>query len=368
MISKMNDKVRVGIVGASTTGWAARSHIPALKLLPQFELTAISTTKMSSAQSAAQKFGAMYAFDSEIDLVNCPEVDLVVVAVKVPLHYQLVKTALEAGKMVYCEWPLGNGTGEAQALAALARAHNVRTFVGLQALALPETRFLQRVITEGLLGEVISSSLIGSGGSWAVVRDEASRYMLDPANGATMLTIPFGHTLAAYTAVLGQYKTVSALLARQRSVISLLTTGEEVPQLTDDQIVVAGRLAGGTVSVIHYRSGVSAGTNLLWEINGTKGDILITGGLGHYQLTPVRLQYAPTGGTLTPLAIPAEFLAADVVVPAQPVYGLYYAYRAVLDDLTHNTQLVPDFSAGLQLHRFLDTVQESALEGRTRNV
>ena len=49
--------------------------------------------------------------------MESPEVDLVVVTVKVPHHRELVPSALEAGKHVYCEWPLGNGLAEARKLA-----------------------------------------------------------------------------------------------------------------------------------------------------------------------------------------------------------------------------------------------------------
>ena len=48
-----------------------------------------------------------------------------VVSVKVPFHHELVLAALEAGKAVLCEWPLGNGLTEATEMAALARQQNV---------------------------------------------------------------------------------------------------------------------------------------------------------------------------------------------------------------------------------------------------
>jgi predicted dehydrogenase len=364
MIMK-SDKIRAGIIGANTTNWASQSHIPALKLMPEFELTAICTTKLSTAQAAAEKFGVKHAFDNELDLVNCTDVDLVVIAVKVPYHYKLVKAAIEAGKMIYCEWPLGNGTEEAEELAGMAVAKGLSTFTGLQALSLPETVYLKTVIADGLIGEVLSSSIIGSGGGWAAVRTEGDLYLLDPANGATMMEIPFGHTLAACVDVLGDYKTISATLARRRKEVTLLTTGEKVPQLSNDQIVLSGILEGGAVANIHYRSGMSTGTNFLWEINGTKGDIVITGGLGHYQLTPVKLQYAASGSKLQPLEIPAEFLAVGITVSEQPVHGLYYAYRAILDDIKNNTNLVPNFNYGVRMHKLLDNITKSAAEGKT---
>lgn len=66
-------KIGVGIIGANTTSWAAKAHIPALNLIPELELIAISSTKMSSAREAAEKFGAKYTFDNEYDLVNHPD-------------------------------------------------------------------------------------------------------------------------------------------------------------------------------------------------------------------------------------------------------------------------------------------------------
>jgi predicted dehydrogenase len=363
----MNNKtIGVGIIGANQTEWAATAHIPALRLLPDFKLVAVSTTNLASAQAAADAFGATYAFDNEHDLTNCPEVDLVVVSVKVPYHRQLVTAALAAGKMVYCEWPLGNGTQEAEELTALAQAKGIRTFVGLQAISLPETRYLHQAIAEGLIGEVLSTSMVGSGMNWGATVQQSLRYLLDPANGVTMLTIPFAHTLAAVARVLGDFQRLNATLAHRRLQITLMPENISLPQLADDQVVVTGVLAQGAVAAIHYRGGTSAGLNFYWEINGTKGDIVLTGDAGHYQLAPVRLQHAPSGEALRPLPIPAEL--EEVEGLAQPVRGLYYAYQAVLNDLRHDTHHAPTFEDALRLHRLLDRITQASAEGRALDV
>src|SRR5437588_1635605 len=116
-------KIRVGIIGASPDrGWAAQAHIPALKSLSEdFEITALSTSRRESADAASKLFGVPAAFDNHQELVKSPTVDVVAVTVKVPYHLELATAALEAGKAVYCEWPLGNGLDEAEALAALAK-------------------------------------------------------------------------------------------------------------------------------------------------------------------------------------------------------------------------------------------------------
>jgi len=57
-----NKKIRVGIIGANTTNWASKSDISELKLLPEFELTGVSTTRMSTAQEAADRFRCAACF------------------------------------------------------------------------------------------------------------------------------------------------------------------------------------------------------------------------------------------------------------------------------------------------------------------
>jgi predicted dehydrogenase len=114
-------KIGVGIIGVQPgRSFAAIAHIPALKALPQYEIVAISTTRRESAEAAAREFGISKAYDNNTALITDPAVDLVAVTVKVPHHLQLVTAALEAGKSVYCEWPLGNGLVEAEQMSRIS--------------------------------------------------------------------------------------------------------------------------------------------------------------------------------------------------------------------------------------------------------
>ena len=139
----MTDRLRVGIVGASADGqgWAPISHFPALRTLPGFEIAAICTAHADTAAAAAKVYGVKRAFHDYPTMVQEPDIDLVSVVVRVPNHHQVVMAALNAGKHVYCEWPLGANLAEAEEMAALARSKGVRAMVGLQArrshIALP---------------------------------------------------------------------------------------------------------------------------------------------------------------------------------------------------------------------------------------
>ena len=67
----------------------------------------------------------------------------------------------------------------------------------------PEIMHLWWLIEEGFVGSALSSSLTATGGGWgALIPSKAvSGYILDRVNGATMLTIPVGHMLAAVRCV-----------------------------------------------------------------------------------------------------------------------------------------------------------------------
>lgn len=106
--------------------------------------------------------------------------------------------------------------------------------------------------------------------------DESYLYLTDPKNGATMMDIPFPHTLAGCMHVLGSFKSISSTLAHRRKEAILLTDKSIVPQLTIDQIAISGILDNDALLNVHYRSGMSDGINFHWEINGSKGDIKIT--------------------------------------------------------------------------------------------
>src|SRR6202011_1492572 len=134
----MADKIRLGLIGASVGGtWSARSHLPAVQASSDVELTAVCTTKADSAEAARRAWGARLAFNDYRKMVASPEIDAVAVVVRVPSHYAPTRAALEAGKHVYCEWPLGRTTAEAVELAALAETRGLVTAVGLQARVNP---------------------------------------------------------------------------------------------------------------------------------------------------------------------------------------------------------------------------------------
>ncbi|WP_337460025.1 Gfo/Idh/MocA family protein [Rhodococcus sp. P14] len=198
--------LRVGIVGLSAHGgWAATAHLPALASSPAWQVHALAASSPRSSEAAAAKYGIAHACRSVSELVERPDLDLVVVAVRVPQHKELVEAALGSGKAVLCEWPLAQNPAEAEQLTALAQRTGVPAFVGLQGRSLPAVRHLRDLVRNGGIGRVLSTTAIGSGGHRGAEIDPRVTYLLDRDNGATMMTIPFGHALDTVCHSLGEF-------------------------------------------------------------------------------------------------------------------------------------------------------------------
>jgi predicted dehydrogenase len=350
-------KIRVGFIGLNPDShWAAMAHLPALKSLSDvFEVVGAANSTAASAQRTATALNLPHAFESPQALAESSEIDLVVVTVKVPYHFELISTALNAGKHVHSEWPLANGLEEAKKLTELAAEKGVLATVGTQMRTSPEVQYLRQLIADGYVGEVLSTSLIGSGGNWGAETSEELAYLYDKATGATMLTIPFGHTLAGLQEVLGNIEDISGRLISRRDTVRITETGSDMAFSAADQILATGQLASGAAFSAHYRGGMCRGTNFLWEINGTQGDIQVIGNIGHGQFAELKILGAQgESQELSPLTPPAEFYQdrPEQIIPRN-VAGVY---SLIARDLREGTRLAPSFADALQLHTLLDAI------------
>ena len=201
----MADRIRLGFVGANVRStWASQSHFPALLASPDVELTAVCTTRRETAEAARKAFGAKLAFTDFREMAASKEIDAVAVVVRVPSHYEPTRAAIEAGKHVYTEWPLGRTTAEAEELAALARAKDVQTACGLQSRVSPALLYMKEQIEAGFVGEVLSchADCMRDG---ALERPSSRTWQRDASLGANPLTIANGHVIDALRFRRGQF-------------------------------------------------------------------------------------------------------------------------------------------------------------------
>ena len=356
----------VGIVGVSPVrGWAATAHIPALRALPNYEIRALSAHSAESARAAGEVFGVSAVFSDHKQLVTQPDIDVVAVTVKVPHHRELVSAALAAGKAVYCEWPLGRDLDDARAMAALAAKQRVHTVVGLQARQAPAIEFVQQLLRDGYVGEVLSTTMVGLSIPGDVV-GQPNAYMLDKTNGANLLTVPVGHSLDILNYVLGEFAELSAVSEVRRPLITIEETGERIVKTAADQIAVIGTLRSGATASVHIREAVAGGTGFLWEINGTDGTLRITAAAAVPGIFPLTVAGAQGRNEPAELVIPAALkqkwptLTGLEGAPAFNVGRVYAAFAADIDNGTHT---VPDFADAVRRHELIAAIERSAASG-----
>ena len=358
-------RIRLGIIGLNTErGWAHDAHLPVLRALSdRYAITAVCNSRIESARASASAFDIPHAFDDPVAMARHAEVDVVVVTVKVPEHDRLVRAALEAGKHVWCEWPLAMDKAQAESLARLARSKGVRHVIGLQSRASPVVRYVRDLVREGYIGQLRSSNLVASGMAWGAYTDQANTYNLDRNNRVTMETVPFGHYADALGFCLSPPSRLSAFQARHYEQTLVIETGTTVAKSASDQLLVNGLLSNGAAFSVHYRGGLSKGTNLRWEINGTDGDLVITAPLGHLQLAPLQLEGAGRDDAqLKPLPIPSRYVHAAIPQGLGWNVGHLYAELAdaFLDASKPCADWIASFDDAVRLHELVERVEEQA--------
>src|SRR2546428_4325554 len=304
-------------------------------------------------------------FSGHKQLFTHPDIDVVSVTVKVPHHRELVSAALAAGKAVYCEWPLGRDLDDARAMAALAAEQGVHTVVGLQARQAPAIEFVQELLRDGYVGEVLSTTMVGLSVAGDVV-GRPNAYMLDETNGANVLTIAVGHSLDLLNHVLGEFADLSAESALRRPLITIEETGEQIVKTAPDQIAVIGTLTSGATVSIHVREAVAGGTGFLWEINGTDGTLRITADEAQPQIFPLTVPGARGRNEPAELAVPAALTRkwpALTSLEGTPAYNVGRAYAAFAADIENGTHTAPDFADAVRRHEVIAAIERSAASG-----
>ena len=364
----MADKIRLGLIGASVRGtWSARSHLPAIQTSSDVELTAVCTTRADSAEAARQAWGARLAFDDYRKMIASPEIDAVAVVVRVPSHYAPTKAALEAGKHVYCEWPLGRTTAEAVELAALAKEKRLVTVVGLQARANPALMHMKELVEAGFVGEIMAVhvSLMREG---VLSRPSHRTWQRDAELGANTLTIANGHTVDAMRFVTGDFGRFSAVVTTQAKQWLDTGTNTWLDVTSPDNVLISGRLASSAVASVHIGAIPFAGSGYRMEIYGRDGTLVVTG-QDSPQLSEVFLHGAQGGNTLVPMPVPERL---TFVAPGTPsgealnVGQLYTLFAQAIREaaIRNGENRQPSFETAVDLHRLVDAIKEASDAGR----
>lgn len=362
-----SERLRVGFVGANGR-WGPSAHAPALQGLPQVEIYAVCTAHADTAQAAAQKYNVERAYGDIKAMSADPGVEAALIAVRVPAHYALTKPALEAGKHVYCEWPLGANTQEAEELARLARKKNVRTMVGLQRRASPAYLYLRELVQQGRVGQVLAVHMTHMG-SGVLTRPSNRTWQRDVTLGANTLTITFGHSIDAMCMVAGEFAEIAAVVSTQVPQWFETDTKKYVDVTSPDNVHVMGRLENGAVATATLGVNPYHGSGYRLEIYGKEGTLMMVGGGEAGQETRRKILYGGKDDkSMTELPVPERFKCVPEALREGQPYDVGQMWVKFAEAIRSSAPVEADFDHAVRRHRMLDAIRRAAETGQKQKV
>ncbi|MBE6384186.1 MAG: Gfo/Idh/MocA family oxidoreductase [Lentisphaerae bacterium] len=175
--------LKVGIIGAGRMG---KAHAGNLAKLQSVKLTAVYD--INPAQSAAMKenYPTMEIRNSAAELVNDPEVELIVIASPTYCHKEGILAAMATGKPIFCEKPLCRTKEDFKELTPLIKGYKNLFAIGFVRRYSAAVITMRNLIAQGKIGKPICSSvtcLFGGfkreWGDWFADYDKSGGVMLD---------------------------------------------------------------------------------------------------------------------------------------------------------------------------------------------
>ncbi|MEL1264495.1 Gfo/Idh/MocA family oxidoreductase [Pseudoxanthomonas putridarboris] len=360
--------LRVGIIGADTqASWAGASHIPAIQANPGLTLAAVATRREESAKAAAEAFGAERWYANPYDLIHDDSIDLVTVAVKVPAHRDLVLAALDAGKAVYSESPLGATQAETEEMAAATGS--LHTAIGLQGRHNPSVRRAAEIVASGKLGTLLSANVQATTFGYGPTTLSGYDYFNKAASGASFLTITSAHVLDVVEAVLGTITEVDARTKLIWPTVAVVDTGEtSLREVSDHLDLIAETTLGASVSV-QVLAGIEDAPRFVMSVRGTKGTLTLTG----HHLAGVQVGDLTLSASV-PFEAPDAPVATGGVGPTAANFwtgasiNVGEVYASLARDIAAGTYHTPGFVHAAHNSRLIAAVERAAETGQRQRI
>jgi predicted dehydrogenase len=241
-----------GILGG---GWIAGRFVDAITRNGQ-QVIAIGSREAERARGFAAEHGIPHQHATYEDLVADPDVDVVYVSTPHTHHLRHARLALEAGKHVFVEKPIGLNAAQARELAGVAEERGLFCAEAMWTLFLPKFDVLRQVLDSGALGAVQT-----------VLTDHGERFpashritSADLAGGPLLDLGTYNFALASW--VLGA---PSEVVAR----------GTPSPHGVNGQVAALMTYTGGAQALAHTT--ITANTRVEATITGDEGSVFLPG-------------------------------------------------------------------------------------------
>ncbi|PRX55160.1 Gfo/Idh/MocA family protein [Flagellimonas meridianipacifica] len=200
----MEPKIKWGIIGP---GKIARKFASDLLLFEDAEVTAVASRNLERAKSFASDFGIRYVFGSYEELFESNVVDVVYIATPHTFHKELSVKAIQNGKHVLCEKPLGVNLIEVEEIIKVAKEESVFLMEGLWSRFNPSIQKAKELIDNNEIGPI--SYLHADFSFYALDRGKESRLLNPELASGSLLDIGIYPVFLSYL-LLGMPKKIQA--------------------------------------------------------------------------------------------------------------------------------------------------------------
>ena len=100
---------------------------------------------------------------------------------------------------------------------------------------------------------LLSCTTIVTTPGWGTDFTLSRAYLADRSTGATLMTIPEGHSIDALCFCLGEFKEVSCRRDDSAQRVKIVETGETIQMTSPDHVLLSGVLQSGAVASVHQR-------------------------------------------------------------------------------------------------------------------
>ncbi|WP_242916824.1 Gfo/Idh/MocA family protein [Pontibacter liquoris] len=150
-------KPKLGFLGV---GWIGRNRMEVIARHETAEVVYIADTAPQNAEEALKSAPEAKQVNSLEAIISKPDVDGVVIATPSAFHAEQSELALEAGKAVFCQKPLGRNAEETKRVVEAARRHNKLLGVDLSYRFTAAMQQVYKVVQSGELGQVYAIELV----------------------------------------------------------------------------------------------------------------------------------------------------------------------------------------------------------------
>ncbi|MGN6741716.1 MAG: Gfo/Idh/MocA family protein [Amnibacterium sp.] len=266
----MSAPLRVGVIGV---GVISTQYFETFPRLANLRLTAVADLDQERAKAVAAEQGVVALTVPE--LLASDDVDVVLNLTIPAAHVPVGTDALNAGKHVYAEKPLGLDPAEAAPMLALAAERGLRVGSAPDTVLGTGVQTARRLLDDGAVGSPLSAAV-----AWSSPGHErwhpAPFFYYQPGGGPLLDMGPY--YLTALVTLLGPVERVSGVSRRsprQRTVGSGPNAGAPVPVDTDTSMSAILEHRGGAVSTVSFSFDVWASRRPLFEVYGTEGTIAV---------------------------------------------------------------------------------------------